>query len=274
VIPVYNRKACVAEALRSVLEQTFSDFEVLVADDGSSDESAQVVAEYAALDSRIRLLRVQHSGAASARNAAIEVAGEHDYVAFLDSDDVWLPTHLASAVQVLEKHSEIGVYFCKAEVPREQCQPHEQREPRATAAHLAKESLAEGLYLLKAETCRRAFIMSQFVPMTPTVVVRREAVVKAPWFNPELMIMEDSEFFLSLAAAGQSFVFNDRENVRVRRFGDNLSDLPGPRRRDAQWWLRSVLLFHEAKLPLCRSRAERAFVASEIASYQASLIPH
>jgi len=277
VIPVYNRCACVHEALRSVLDQTFTDFEVLVADDGSSDGTAQVVEEYSALDSRIRLIRLQHWGAASARNAAVEAAGEHKYVAFLDSDDIWFPTHLERAVEALQENPRIGVYFSAVEIQDIAAtwspeRYHAELQRLSAPVTLANKSLAGGLHLLDAETCRRAFIMSKFVPMTPTVVVRREAVARAPWFNSQLMVMEDSDFFLFLAATGQSYVFDEYVSVRVRRFGDNLSGTLSP---DAmEWWLKSVLLFHNGKMPLCRSREERAFVSSEIASSAFQLGQH
>ena len=109
--------------------------------------------------------------------------------------------------------------------------------------------------------------MSMFVPKTPTVVVRRDAVARVPWFRSHLVVMEDSEFFLSLAAAGQSFVFNDQITVRVRRLGDNPLGLPDRTPEDSEEWLNSVLHFHNAKMPLCCSRSERAFVSEEIASY-------
>ncbi len=277
VIPAYNRVACVHEALRSVLDQTFADFEILVADDGSTDGTAQVVEEYCAMDARVRLVRLEHSGAASARNAALEAAGKHEYIAFLDSDDLWLPTHLDRAIAVLQEKRAVSVYFSALEIldvadPGSPERLIAEFERLSAPVKMANQSLAGGFYLLNSETCRRAFIMSKFVPMTPTVVVRRQAVARTPWFNSHLKVMEDSAFFLFLAHTGQSYVYDERISVRVRRLADSETEAVSP--NAMEWWLRSVLLYHEGKLALCRSRGERAFVSSEIASSAYALGDH
>jgi glycosyltransferase involved in cell wall biosynthesis len=101
VLPAYNAEAFIAETLRSVLSQTYSNFEVLVVDDGSQDLTAAVVKTMASQDSRIKLLRQSNQGVAAARNLAIERSGG-DYIAPLDADDVWYPTKLEKQVACLE----------------------------------------------------------------------------------------------------------------------------------------------------------------------------
>jgi glycosyltransferase involved in cell wall biosynthesis len=93
VIPTYDRRALLMEAVESVRAQTFAGWELLVADDGSTDGSADAVE--ALHDPRIRVLRLPHAGqAAAARNAGVRAA-RGEWVAFLDSDDVWAPHKLA-----------------------------------------------------------------------------------------------------------------------------------------------------------------------------------
>src|SRR5687768_12542943 len=93
VIPAYNYGRFVGAAIESVLGQTFADFELVVVDDGSTDDTGDVVARYS--DSRLRYIRKENAGLPAARNTGIR-AGTADLVAFLDADDTWLPGKLAA----------------------------------------------------------------------------------------------------------------------------------------------------------------------------------
>lgn len=100
IIPTYNRAHLIRKSLESVLNQTFDDFEIIVFDDGSTDDTEKVVKQFT--DERIRCLRhEQNRGAAAARNTGIRAA-RGDYIAFLDSDDEWLPHKLAKQLTALQ----------------------------------------------------------------------------------------------------------------------------------------------------------------------------
>lgn len=100
VIPAYNAETFIAETLDSVIAQTYSNFEILVVDDGSRDRTGKIVTAYAQRDQRIRLLQQQNAGVAAARNLAIANSiGE--FIAPLDADDVWHPENLAKQVRCL-----------------------------------------------------------------------------------------------------------------------------------------------------------------------------
>lgn len=107
VIPLYNKKECVAHTLECVLNQTYQEFEVVVVDDGSTDGSAEVVEGFA--DERIRLIRQENGGVSAARNRGIKEA-RSEYVAFLDADDEWKPEHLQTLVGLVEKYPQCGAY--------------------------------------------------------------------------------------------------------------------------------------------------------------------
>lgn len=110
VIPLYNKEKLVGSTLRSVLAQTYQDFEVVVVDDGSTDGSMAVVE--AVDDPRIRIIRQKNGGVSAARNTGIrESKGE--YIAFLDSDDHWTPDYLDSMVRLITKYPDADVFGCR-----------------------------------------------------------------------------------------------------------------------------------------------------------------
>lgn len=94
VIPAYNARATILETLRSALSQTLESIEVLVVDDGSTDDTAHLVSTVAAQDARVRYVRQLNGGVAAARNHGIDVA-RGEFIAPLDADDLWHPTKLA-----------------------------------------------------------------------------------------------------------------------------------------------------------------------------------
>ncbi len=99
VIPAFNRAALIGETLASVLAQTYRDFEVIVVDDGSTDDTPTILAEYER-DTRVRVIRQTNQGQGAARNAGIGAA-RGEYVAFVDSDDVWRPDKLERQLDLL-----------------------------------------------------------------------------------------------------------------------------------------------------------------------------
>ena len=102
VVPVFNRAGCIRDCIDSIRQQTHQTFEVIVVDDCSTDDTQAVVEAIG--DSRIRVLSThQNSGPAHARNIGIKNA-KHDWFAFLDSDDLWMPEKLALQLSALDKH--------------------------------------------------------------------------------------------------------------------------------------------------------------------------
>ena len=100
IVPVYNVKPYLTEALDSILNQTYSDIEVIIINDGSTDGSAEICAAYAEQDHRIRLIHQENKGLSSARNAGLDVM-TGDIVAFLDSDDAYDPDYLKLMVRAM-----------------------------------------------------------------------------------------------------------------------------------------------------------------------------
>src|SRR5438093_5382562 len=112
VIPVYNGERYLVDAIQSVLDQTYRNFEVIVVDDGSTDESAAVAKRFG---EAIRYVHQANGGVSKARNTGIAEA-RGAYLAFLDQDDLWLPEKLAVQVAYLDSHPEVGAVYCQCEV--------------------------------------------------------------------------------------------------------------------------------------------------------------
>ncbi|MBM4262087.1 MAG: glycosyltransferase [Deltaproteobacteria bacterium] len=109
IIPTYNRWPWVGEAIDSVLRQTFADFELIVVDDGSTDETESRLAHYG---TRVQVISQVKGGVSSARNRGVR-ASRGKYLAFLDSDDIWLPRKLEQQIAFMESHREYNI--CQTE---------------------------------------------------------------------------------------------------------------------------------------------------------------
>lgn len=112
VIPLYNKRDTIERAIKSILAQAVDDIEILVVDDGSTDDSA---ARAAAIDdARITLIRQANAGPGRARNVGAK-AGRAPLIAFLDADDEWLPGYLAAGIEALDRHPAAVAYACSYE---------------------------------------------------------------------------------------------------------------------------------------------------------------
>ena len=109
ILATYNRSSLVVEAIHSVLAQSYRDYEIIVADDGSTDDTLE---RLAALDGHIRAVALKHSGMPEvSRNRAIAIA-RGDLIAFLDDDDLWQPEYLKRQVEVLDRDKNLGFVYC------------------------------------------------------------------------------------------------------------------------------------------------------------------
>ena len=112
VIPLYNKEKQIAHTLQTVLAQTFQNFEIVIVDDGCTDNSVAEVEKFN--DHRIRLIHQANAGVAAARNKGIEES-KYDLIAFLDADDEWKPAYLETQFALYEKYPECSVFACNYE---------------------------------------------------------------------------------------------------------------------------------------------------------------
>lgn len=190
-MPAYNAGRTIGAAIRSVLAQTRPDFELLVVDDGSHDDTIAQVARFE--DERVRLFQQENSGPGAARNLAIN-AGRGRYVSMLDSDDLWLPTYLETMAAVLESDPDIGLAYTDAWVLddatgriRRTTAMHYQHPPRDPP----RDPLAFLALLLK----RGNFVFT-------STTVRRSVLERVGLFEAVLKPAEDYGLWLRIVAGG------------------------------------------------------------------------
>lgn len=109
IIPLYNKASYVAKTIRSVLDQTFTDYELTVVDDGSRDESAKIAARAIEGQGNCRLIRQENAGVSVARNHGV-MASQGDYLCFLDADDWWAPNFLEEISKLVNEFPDAGIY--------------------------------------------------------------------------------------------------------------------------------------------------------------------
>lgn len=113
VIPVFNKGFILKETLNSVLQQTFTNYEIILVNDGSTDNSLEVLSNFE--DSKIKIYSQENKGASAARNLGIEKS-KGEFIAFLDADDYWFPNHLEELVKLSEQFPNCGSYCSRYQI--------------------------------------------------------------------------------------------------------------------------------------------------------------
>jgi glycosyltransferase involved in cell wall biosynthesis len=111
IITVYNRQNYLAQALDSILTQTYPHWNLIIWDDGSTDKTGKIASEYAERDARIQFIPAPHTGRIQALSQAIQASIRHPYLAFVDSDDLLAPTALAATAAILDTQPAVGMVY-------------------------------------------------------------------------------------------------------------------------------------------------------------------
>jgi glycosyltransferase involved in cell wall biosynthesis len=239
VIPAYNSSAYIAAALESVFQQTFSNHEVVVVNDGSLDTPALEAALQPYL-SRLRYFRQENRGPSAARNLCIREARGR-YVAMLDSDDSWLPHHLERQVDHLTRDAKLGlVYSNNLQISDE--------ELLGVAFETVPQTGPVTLQSLLAEHC---------TVNTSSVVVSRDALLKVGLFDESLNRCEDFDLWLRLAAQGVRMTYDPEVQVVHRVCHGLSSDLEAMKRARAE-------VYRKATRTLALSAAQQAIAAAKL----------
>lgn len=190
-MPAYNARRTIRSAIRSVLAQTRQDFELLVVDDGSRDDTGTHVERFG--DERVRLLRQANAGPGAARNLAIK-AGRGRYVSMLDSDDLWLPTYLETMAGILDSNPEVGLAYTDAWV-LDDATGRIRRTSAMQYQHPPRDPPRDPLAFLALLLRRGNFIFT-------SATVPREVVERVGLFESALKPAEDFGLWLRIVGAG------------------------------------------------------------------------
>ena len=182
IVPTYNRAKTLGRAIESILKQTYTDYEIIIVDDASTDNTREVVEQIE--DERIRYIRLeQNQGAGHARNEGIRMS-RYDYIAFLDSDDEWMPAKLELQMKKMTEAAEdVGLVYCRMRTEEQDTiwPPYEWADAVTLAGDLFPTLLWTSLI------------------GTPAILVRKKCFESVGMFKETLQCIEDWELVLRIA---------------------------------------------------------------------------
>lgn len=208
IVPTYNRGNVIGRAVKSILRQTWPHFEIIIVDDGSTDGTKAIVDELG--DPRIRyILLEQNAGVAHARNVGIQEA-KYEYIAFLDSDDEWLPKKLGLQMKrMLRCADEVGMVYCRMSGLSRDGKNRFTCPPKEYVKDILEGDLFQPLLM-------------QNVIGTPTMLIRKECLVRTGGFKEALHCVEDWELILRIAKEWK-IAFVDKVLVEVHKSEGSVS---------------------------------------------------
>ena len=215
IIPTYNRADIILETIESVFNQTYQNFEIVIVDDGSSDNTKEVIENLK--NPRIKYIYQKNSGPSAARNNGIKNA-KGELIAFLDSDDLWLKDKLEKQINILNYRPEIGIISCWAVGIT-----FDNRilYKRTGSAKNNKEFIRGVL-----------FNPDSVISGTPAIIIKRECFDKVGFFDEEMKCLEDWDMWFRIALEYEFFCVNEiltyfrshqslSKTINIREFNDS-----------------------------------------------------
>ena len=206
VIPAYNTATFIADALNSVFAQRLEAYEVIVVNDGSPD-SIELERELKPYLGRIRYIKQEHGGPGSARNRGIRIA-KGEYIAFLDSDDMWLPSHLADMARLLAHDPTLDLAYADAAFFG---------DTESGGRTCMEMNPSEGLATFESLVDEKCSVISS------TVVARRLAIIDAGLFDENFRFGEDFDLWLRIANQGGHLGYSRAIHAQRRIHENNLT---------------------------------------------------
>jgi glycosyltransferase involved in cell wall biosynthesis len=209
IIPAYNVALFIGETLQSVLNQEYQNFEVIVVNDGSTDDTEQIIQAFLPrFQGRLHYLKQQNAGPAAARNKAIRQA-QGQFIALLDADDQWLPEYLSEMIAALKSNASLGIISPNAEY--------------FGATRLAGKTFQDVYPPIEPVTWEK--LLARKSKIFISSVFRREILNEVGMLDesPETIGCEDFDLWLRMGRQGHRFSFMRRVLVRYRRHENSLS---------------------------------------------------
>lgn len=184
IIPLYNKEAFIENTIKSVLKQTFGDFEIIIVDDGSTDKSIEIVSRFK--DDRINLIQQKNQGVSVARNYGVQQA-KSKYIALLDADDIWYKTHLLELKKQIDLFPDAGLYCNNYEIFHNK-----------SVCKKATFNFSYGTECLIVEDYFKASIINS-VAWTSAVGFLKEIFKNLGGFNPNYRTAQDLDLWIRFA---------------------------------------------------------------------------
>ncbi|HEY7912328.1 MAG TPA: glycosyltransferase family A protein [Blastocatellia bacterium] len=246
IIPVYNAARFIGEALDSVFAQTFTDFEAIVVNDGSSDKKELELA-IEPYRERIVYIEQENRGVSAARNSGIRAARGR-YIALLDSDDIWEPEYLAVQVEALEREPGLDVVFPNALIFGDS--PHAGKKYQDV-------NPAEGDVTFERLVTQKCYVWVG-------VTARREVIVNAGMFDESLRSVEDFDLWLRIVKRGGRIGYHRRVLARYRKRVGSLS-------ADPAWMFQNIFrVLEKARQTLDLTASELRVLERGMARFRAT----
>lgn len=202
IIPAYNAELTIKCTIKSVQNQTYRDYELIIIDDGSTDQTTKIVGEIA--DDRLKLFSYQNAGVSVARNRGIQQA-TGEYIAFLDADDLWTRDKLEKQVAILETNPEVGVVYSQTYCIDSQSNFLYNCDPVSFTGNVLPELL-----------------LTNFLHNGSNPLIRQQAIATVGEFDSSINSSEDWDYYLRLAAL-YPFAVVPEYQIVYRQTGNNMS---------------------------------------------------
>lgn len=204
IVPVYNNETYLGQAINSIMQQTYKDIEIIVVDDGSTDNSSKIAEDF----EQVKYIYQANSGPSAARNKGVS-ASRGEYIAFLDSDDMYAKNKIEVQVRTLEQNKDVDIVYNDCIVV----------DKNLNYINTLK---SEGVYENEKDfLCMLLF--RQIIPIPPSIMLRRKCFEDGYFYNNGYKHAEDYEFIIRLAQK-YKFKYIPKPLYIYRRHENNLTN--------------------------------------------------